>query len=311
MRKHLFFVIFALILFVIGCGPNVDDMVRKLENPVPEIREQAIKDLVEIGEPAIPKLIPLLGSTSADTRNAAADVLIEIGEPVVPYLLKAIDDPNTDSLTGGQAAIVIGELGEKIKPQAEDVLIKHLNDSRFGVRVNCISAVGNIKSEKALPELKKILEEEFEEESPEWSVITVVVKSTGQIGKNDANEILFKYLTSEKTPKDTKNDILTYIEGISTNQMRDDLIKYTRSVDWGSLDGLAQMAVITKTLGSMPKSDALVKLLLDIQKYYGFDDAFYPKVIYSLNEIGPEDEDIQKMIDKLEAEREKREKGNK
>ncbi|HDS09556.1 MAG TPA: HEAT repeat domain-containing protein [Firmicutes bacterium] len=286
-------------------------MVRNLENPVPEIREQAVKDLVGVGEPAIEKLIPLLGSTSATTRQAASDVLLEIGEATVPYLLKVIDDPKADSIQGGQAAIIIGEFGEKVRPQSEDILVKHINDSRFGVRVNCISALGKIKSPKALPEFKKFLEAQFTEDNPEWEVIAIVVKSTGQIGRNDANEIIFKYISSDKTPKEIKKDFLTYIEGISTNQMRDDLIKFTRSVKWGTLEGMEQMSVITKTLGSMPKSDELIKLLLDIQKYYGFDDTFYPKIIFSLNQIGPEDQEIQTLIDKLEAEREKREKGNK
>ena len=161
------------------------------------------------------------------------------------------------------------------------------------------------------------MEKEFESEKPKWDVISVLAKSVGMIGQNGANEILFKFLYSKKTPLRIKKDIATYVEGVSTNAMREDLIKFIITLGgkkrngWGTLDGMKLMSVLTKTLGSMPKSKDLIDILLEVHKYYGFDDTFYPKVIYSLDKIGPKDKEIQSIIDKLESKREKLEKKGK
>ncbi len=318
MRKHLFLLVFLVItLFVIGCGPNISEKVRDLENPSADVREKALKDLVEIGDPAVAPVIEIIGSKNATTRTIASDVMIEIGESCIAPLLKVIDDSKSDSIKAGQAVYIIGELGEKYQSKVEDILIKHVTDPRYAVRVNTIAALGKIKSEKSIKDLNGILEKEFESENPEWNVITILAKSIGMIGQNGANEILFKYLNSKKTPLHIKKDIATYIEGVSTNAMREDLIKYVTNLGgkkhsgWGTLDGMKLMSVLTKTLGSMPKSKDLINILLDIQKYYGFDDTFYPKVIYSLDKIGPKDKEIQSIIDKLEVKREKLEKKGK
>ena len=71
MRRYLLIGLIVIMgIIYVGCGPNISIMVQNLENPSAEVREQAIKDLIEVGAPAVEPVVPLLGSQNPHTREA-------------------------------------------------------------------------------------------------------------------------------------------------------------------------------------------------------------------------------------------------
>ena len=65
----------------------IADVIDDLSDMEDDVREAAKKELIAIGEPAIPQLIEALAENLWDVPDQAADILAEIGEATVPVHL--------------------------------------------------------------------------------------------------------------------------------------------------------------------------------------------------------------------------------
>jgi hypothetical protein len=91
---------------------------------------EASRSLIDIGEPAVPSLIRILGTPKYETSMAAGHALWKIGKPAVPPLINALS--NSKVVVRRQSATALGLIGDNkaVKP-----LVKVLeNDVDEGVR---------------------------------------------------------------------------------------------------------------------------------------------------------------------------------
>jgi len=117
-------------------------------------RYEAGKELKKIGKPAVPYLIKALRDKRAKVRMGAIFVLGEIKDKnAVPEIIKAFKDAKNKKDKAG-LALLLGKLGDK---RATDVLIEGLNDSSATVTASCITALGMLKEEKAIPQIADFL----------------------------------------------------------------------------------------------------------------------------------------------------------
>ena len=151
-------------------------LIAALDDDAKETREQARRDLVEIGPPAVEELIDALDDGELRVRIGAAEALgalkdpraaeplVElfpepsrelwgavfhalsaIGSPAVPALLDGLE--NTDSNARWKAVHLLGAIRA---PGAAETLVALLNKDRStGVRVEIAAALGKIKDRTA------------------------------------------------------------------------------------------------------------------------------------------------------------------
>jgi HEAT repeat protein len=150
---------------------RVAQLIAGLGDEAKEVRDQARRDLVKIGGPAVPSLLIALDDTELRVRIAAAEALgalkepraaeplagrlretsrelwaavyrafLGIGPAAVPALLDALE--RTDSTVRWKAVHLLGEIRD---PVAAEALVALLNKDRStGVRVEIAAALGRI-----------------------------------------------------------------------------------------------------------------------------------------------------------------------
>ena len=93
--------------------PVVEPLIQALENDNPEVRENAAQALGKIeNERAIDPLIEVLADEQREVQKAAIDALANIGEPAVEPLVKIMNDPNKIFPTRQNAIRALGGIGE-------------------------------------------------------------------------------------------------------------------------------------------------------------------------------------------------------
>jgi HEAT repeat protein len=127
-------------------------------------------------EDKVPRLIEQLGSADQTQSGQAARELIEIGEPAVPALAAALSRP--DARLRAAAATTIWGLGTRARAAAP-ALASALSDADPNVRISVAMALGNMEGEAApaVPALIQALKDD------DGNVRLWAVKALGAIGK--------------------------------------------------------------------------------------------------------------------------------
>lgn len=130
----------AIKAFVKMGNQAVDPLIEALKDPNVNVREGAVIALEKIGDArAISPLIEALKDTN---RKKISDALRSIGQAAFQPLIEALK--NDDSRIRIGAAIVLGEMNN---PDAVNALVKAKKDSDPLVRQYAASAIHNIKQE--------------------------------------------------------------------------------------------------------------------------------------------------------------------
>jgi len=93
--------------------PAVDPLIQALKDNNPEIRENAAHALGKIGdERTVDPLIEVLADEQREVQYAARDALANIGEPALDPLITYVDDQNKSIPSREQAILALGGIGE-------------------------------------------------------------------------------------------------------------------------------------------------------------------------------------------------------
>lgn len=155
-----------------GCGgPSVRSLIKNLGmHKDDDVREEAIEELVNIGEPAVESLINALGDEDQVVRSLAAKTLGEIGDSrAVEPLIRALGHEHELVRAGAATALI--KLGEP----AVTSLIEALGDENFNVRANAAMALGDIGDRQAVELLIQALQDE------DWRVRCAAAYALGEI----------------------------------------------------------------------------------------------------------------------------------
>jgi HEAT repeat protein len=136
---------------------DIEKLLGTLESGTREEIWEAAKDLESLVlDISLALLRRLRDSAKTDTRAAAAYVLGfgHFASARIP-LEEVLDDANEDSFVRGHAAEALAYIGDR---ESAKVLLKHMEDTDPGVRYWCIFALGQIRDDKALPVLRRVVE---------------------------------------------------------------------------------------------------------------------------------------------------------
>ncbi|MBI3754753.1 MAG: HEAT repeat domain-containing protein, partial [Deltaproteobacteria bacterium] len=104
-------------------------------------------------------VLPLIKTLSFDeTVDESQGVLIKLGEEAVDEILDVYQDQ--DEKIRALLCSILGEIGNK---KSENVLMKALKDTYGHVRANAALAIAKINPERALPEVMRLLQDEFDD----------------------------------------------------------------------------------------------------------------------------------------------------
>jgi HEAT repeat protein/outer membrane protein assembly factor BamB len=123
------------------------------------LHQQTFEIIRQIGPPAIPLLVELLGHKEVSFRRFAADALIDLvpdTESIQPALRRALRDE--DEMVAGDAARALGALGPRASPSVR-ALVKTLSHENPYVRIYAAEALATIgpKAGTATRDLAKAL----------------------------------------------------------------------------------------------------------------------------------------------------------
>ena len=142
-----------------GCARDPErraaDLIENLRNPDAAAVDRAVRQLVEMGEPAVPALILALKDPEARVRKAAASALWGLGpkaHDAVPTLAEALAD-NGDGVRLG-AVMALGSIGRDAAA-AVPALARAVRDRDGNVRLWAAKALAKIgpPARAALPAL--------------------------------------------------------------------------------------------------------------------------------------------------------------
>jgi HEAT repeat protein len=166
--RYAILLVLSMGLLVPACsrgpaGPDIQALVEMLRSSDPLVRGKGTTDLVTIGEPAVPAIIPLLSDPEARVRETAASTLWGMGikaREAVPQLAEALKDPAP--AVRASAAMALGGIGPDAKA-AVPALIRSLRDRDRNARMWAVKALGEIgpAAEKAVPVLRRMVKDEF------------------------------------------------------------------------------------------------------------------------------------------------------
>jgi len=150
-----------------GCRKKPEDRtgewIEKLKSPDAEASGTAARELINIGEPAVPALAALLKDPEARVRRAAASTLWGLGTRMgaaVPGLAETLRDPDTEVRLSAAMAL------ESAGPQAAaavPALVQSLKDADANVRLWACKALGAVgpAARAAVPSLVEAARLEF------------------------------------------------------------------------------------------------------------------------------------------------------
>ena len=151
----------------LGCRKRPEDRtaewIEKLKSPDTTESGTAARELINIGEPAVPALAALLKDPDARVRRAAASTLWGLGTrmgPAVPALAETLRDPDTEVRLS--AAMALESAGPQAAP-AVPALVVSLKDADANVRLWACKALGAVgpAARAAVPSLVDAAKLEF------------------------------------------------------------------------------------------------------------------------------------------------------
>lgn len=188
MKKHLTIITLAMILAIPmilhadavqdSINAKVDTLFMQASSGEVQFRdlvEPAKKELIDMGEKAVPEMITKLKTEDARERHTVEDIFKGIGDPAVPALIEAL---NTDNLYQLRlAASCLGKIGNSA---ATEPLIKLFDYDDYTVQAAAVTAVGEIKDTAAVNDVIDKLNSKFESVSKSAAV------ALGRIGMDSA-----------------------------------------------------------------------------------------------------------------------------
>ncbi len=173
----------------------VDPLITALQDENRDVREVAAKLLgqIEDGRAVVP-LGAALKDQDVGVGAAAIKALGQIGVPAIGSLVDALNDNGLSRHIHGDAAEVLGEIGDV---QAVEPLIDALNDKNKDVliRRNVAESLGKIGDVRAIESLTVALNDHKSDKN--YSVSWNAVKALGQIGDAQAVTTLISALKDE------------------------------------------------------------------------------------------------------------------
>ena len=161
------------------------------------------------GRPAVvPKLLSLL--REEDMEDSVAQALLALGAAGTTQLLGRLNDVSV--LVRRIAALVLGEVGAR---EAEDALVKLLDDENGHVRETAAEALGRLKSVRAVGKLAELLEDEYE------SVQESAVRALAAIGDESVLSGLLKDFSARDAGM--RRNIVCLLGRIGTERASDSL----------------------------------------------------------------------------------------
>jgi len=115
---------------------DLSQLITRLEHPDPACRKQALADLRQLGEGALPLLRQALNVGLGATRPAAAEALVSLGERAVECLQDALRDPEREVRVWA-----VWSLKQIEAPAATLPLLEALEDVDSAVRRQAVDAV--------------------------------------------------------------------------------------------------------------------------------------------------------------------------
>lgn len=153
------------------------------ETPKPVTRDEIVAQDVE-------KAVKLLGSENYLESEEAKTSIMELGTKSLPHLIKTLEQGNAES-----KFLICEILGNLRNGAAVSALIKMLSQNdAFGTSLAAASAraLGRIGDERAIPELKKVLESDRAKTDIELRY--EAIRALGALRATDSEELLKKFL---------------------------------------------------------------------------------------------------------------------
>ena len=164
-------------------NPAVEPLIATLQYPDDDVRWKAAIALGEIGNPdAIEPLIQLLSDDDRFVRSRAAHALSMIGEPAVPPLIHALKKGYPDVRWGAALS-----LGKTKNPLAVEPLILALADEEAMVRAEAAAALASIGAPALAPLLSFL-------KGSKGEIRIEVMTALGELKNADAIEPLVQLL---------------------------------------------------------------------------------------------------------------------
>ncbi|MBI5855902.1 MAG: HEAT repeat domain-containing protein [Nitrospirae bacterium] len=132
-------------------SPAVEGLLRQLRDW--DNRKAAIRALGKIKDERV--LEPLVAQLRHDEfLEDATDALVELGAPAIPRLIAAMNDK--DEMLRKQAVIILGRIKA---PEAVDALIEKLNDKDWFARLTAAAALEKIGDPKGRDAIKLLMQD--------------------------------------------------------------------------------------------------------------------------------------------------------
>ncbi len=225
---------------------TVDLLIEQLKSPRPQ-RDMAYKRLIEIGEPAVPKLLKLLNSDDPDMREYAAAILGSIGD-------KRAVKPLIAMLQGHRRRryIAAWALGMMRAKQAIGPLVDALSVKNDAIRKEATRALINLGPD-AVPALIAALK------SPDTDTREFSIRALGEIEDKRAEEPIIGLLNDKNSGVTEVAALALGSVGtgksipplIKTLDSRDVTTKVNASISLGQLGAKAAIPMLT----AMMKTD--------------------------------------------------------
>ena len=132
-------------------SPAIEGLLRLMRDW--DVRKSVLMAMGKIRDERV--LDPLMDQLCSDEfHDYATDALVELGEPAVPKLLAGLQ--NKDELARKQAIIALGRIKD---PSALDALIEKLDDPDWFSRVTAAAAIEQIHDDRGRAALKPLLKD--------------------------------------------------------------------------------------------------------------------------------------------------------
>jgi HEAT repeat protein len=134
---------------------TVEQLINSLNDKDWDIRMNAAKSLVKIGEPAVENLINSLKDQNWQVRWYAAEILGEIGDfRGIEPLINLLNDKNNGVQSNSLIALI------KIGKPGVEFLIDNLNNKEWQIRKHSAEILGEIDDVRGIEPLKNSLNDE-------------------------------------------------------------------------------------------------------------------------------------------------------